>query len=83
MVHSRTCCLLAACAGAGRGPPSVLAIVPASLGGLTLFEHLTGIDLGIDQLLATEPAGALATGESEQDGTAGVHCERAARCGAS
>ena len=40
---------------------SVLAIVPASLGGLTLFEHLTGIDLGIDQLLATEPAGALAT----------------------
>ena len=40
---------------------SVLAIVPASLGGLTLVEHLTGIDLGIDQLLATEPAGALAT----------------------
>ena len=47
----------------GRWPwfASALAIVPASLGGLTLFEHLTGIDLGIDQLLATEPAGALAT----------------------
>ena len=40
---------------------SVLAIVPVSLGGLTWFEHLTGIDLGIDQLLAAEPAGALAT----------------------
>ena len=40
---------------------SVLAIIPVSLGGLTWFEHLTGIDLLIDQLLATEPAGALAT----------------------
>jgi signal transduction histidine kinase/ActR/RegA family two-component response regulator len=38
-----------------------LAAVPAVIGGLTLSEHLAGWDLGIDQLLATEPAGALAT----------------------
>ena len=33
----------------------------ATLGGLTLFEHLTGVDLGIDTLLFDEPLGALAT----------------------
>ena len=32
------------------------------LGSLTLSEHLIGRDLGIDQLLATEPAGAVAGG---------------------
>ncbi len=40
-----------------------LAIVAASgvflLGALTLSEHLFGYDLGIDQLLATEPPGAV------------------------
>ena len=33
----------------------------AAIGGLTLVEHLTGIDLGIDTLLFDEPAGAPAT----------------------
>ena len=33
----------------------------AALGGLTLFEHLTGWNLGIDTLLFDEPAGAAAT----------------------
>jgi signal transduction histidine kinase/ActR/RegA family two-component response regulator len=37
------------------------AAVPIVVGGLTLFEHLAARDLGIDQLIATEEAGALAT----------------------
>jgi signal transduction histidine kinase/CheY-like chemotaxis protein len=40
---------------------TVLALVPLSLGALTLSEHIMGWDLRIDQLLATEAAGALAT----------------------
>ena len=39
----------------------IFAAVPVVIGTLTLSEHLVGWDLGIDQLLATEPAGALAT----------------------
>ena len=39
----------------------VLAAVQLSVGALTLSEHLVGWDLGIDQLLATEAAGAQAT----------------------
>ena len=39
----------------------VLAAVPTAVGALTLSEHLAGIDLQIDQLLATEPEGAEAT----------------------
>lgn len=38
-----------------------LALVPTTLGALTLSEHLAGWDLGIDQLIAREPPGALAT----------------------
>ena len=38
-----------------------LAAVPAAVGAATLSEHLIGWDLGIDQLIATEPVGALAT----------------------
>src|SRR5687768_18574594 len=33
----------------------------AAIGGLTLFQHLTGFDLGIDTLLFMEPPGAPAT----------------------
>ena len=35
--------------------------VVCAIGGLTLFEHLSGINLGIDTLLFDEPEGALAT----------------------
>ncbi len=38
-----------------------LALVPTFLGVLTLMEHLSGWNLGIDQLLFSEPPGALAT----------------------
>jgi len=40
---------------------TALATVPAVIGALTLSEHILGWDLRIDQLLAREPAGALAT----------------------
>jgi signal transduction histidine kinase/ActR/RegA family two-component response regulator len=39
----------------------LFAIVPVMLGVLTLSEHVFGWDLGIDQRIATEAAGALAT----------------------
>jgi signal transduction histidine kinase/CheY-like chemotaxis protein len=39
----------------------VLASSAALIGGLTLLEHLTGVDFGIDTLLFDEPAGARAT----------------------
>lgn len=39
----------------------VLALVPTLTGGLTLYEHLTSWDLGIDQLIASEAPGAIAT----------------------
>jgi signal transduction histidine kinase/CheY-like chemotaxis protein len=38
-----------------------LAAIPAVIGALTLSQHVVGWDLGIDQVLATEPAGAEAT----------------------
>lgn len=38
-----------------------LAAIGSLIGGLTLFQHLTGVDLGIDQLLFQEAPGALAT----------------------
>jgi PAS domain S-box-containing protein len=41
----------------GRG----CAVLAASLGGLTLVQHLTGFDFGIDQLLFNEAPGAIAT----------------------
>lgn len=39
----------------------VLASGAGLIGGLTLFEHLAGVDLGIDTLLLDEPSGARAT----------------------
>jgi PAS domain S-box-containing protein len=48
-----------------QSPPPVrrmsqaLALLAFFMGGLTLLEHLTGWDLGIDQLLAKESPGAL------------------------
>jgi signal transduction histidine kinase/CheY-like chemotaxis protein len=39
----------------------ILAAFVATVGGLTLFEHISGINLGIDTLLFDEPAGAAAT----------------------
>ena len=38
-----------------------LAVVPVAAAALTLSEHIVGWDLGIDQLIATEAPGALAT----------------------
>lgn len=38
-----------------------LAFFAAAIGAVTLFEHFTGYDLGIDTLLIDEPDGALAT----------------------
>jgi len=38
-----------------------LGVLVALVGALTLLEHLTGVNLGIDTLLFDEPAGALAT----------------------
>jgi PAS domain S-box-containing protein len=37
------------------------AIAAAGIGAATLFEYLLGVDLGIDQLLFREPAGAIGT----------------------
>jgi signal transduction histidine kinase/CheY-like chemotaxis protein len=39
----------------------VLAGLATVVGGLTLLQHLFGVDFGIDQLIAVEPAGAIAT----------------------
>ena len=39
----------------------LLAALGAAIGALTLFQHLTGSNLGIDQLLFREPPGAPAT----------------------
>jgi signal transduction histidine kinase len=38
-----------------------LGVAVALIGGLTLFEHVSGLDLGIDTLMFDEPAGAAAT----------------------
>src|SRR5690606_16239188 len=40
---------------------SMTAVFAATVGGLTLLEHLTGWNIGIDQLLFREPAGEPAT----------------------
>ncbi|MEO5818877.1 MAG: ATP-binding protein [Vicinamibacteraceae bacterium] len=40
---------------------SICALLPVVVGGATLSQHLVGWDLGIDQLIAHEAAGALAT----------------------
>jgi PAS domain S-box-containing protein len=49
----------------------VLAAVVFLVGALTLLEHALGIDLGIDQLLATEPPGAAATTSPNRIGPPG------------
>ena len=46
----------------------VLAFATALVGALTLAEHLFAWDIRIDQLLATEPAGALATASPNRMG---------------
>lgn len=40
---------------------AALALVVAAIGILTLSEHILNINLGIDQILAQEPSGAIAT----------------------
>ena len=40
---------------------SVLAGMAAVIGALTLFEHITGVDLGIDNVIFPEPAGTPGT----------------------
>jgi two-component system, chemotaxis family, sensor kinase Cph1 len=41
------------------------------VGSLTLFEHLFGLDMGIDQLLASEPLGATSTSSPNRIGLPG------------
>ncbi len=61
------CCAFANLIGLstkGRGwaiVANLLALVPLVVGALTLSQHLVGWNLHIDELLAPEPAGALAT----------------------
>lgn len=45
----------------GRWLVRVLAGIAALIGGLTVFEHVSGINLGIDTLLFDEPPGSPAT----------------------
>src|SRR5206468_529561 len=45
----------------GSRVAAVAALIAATLGALTLLEHITGINLGIDTWLFTEAPGALAT----------------------
>jgi len=54
-----------------RSAARVLAALCLAIGGATLSEHLVGWDLGIDQLLATEPPGALATASPNRVGPPG------------
>ncbi len=53
--------LLARGSARGQRASGVLALGAALIGGLTLFQHLTGVNLGIDTLLFDEPPGARAT----------------------
>ena len=46
----------------------LLAVVAIALGALTLYEHITGVDLGIDQALFTEPPGLPATSSPNRMG---------------
>jgi len=50
---------------------TVLAVLVILIGGLTLSEHLFGYDLGIDQILASEPPGASATAAPNRLGPPG------------
>jgi signal transduction histidine kinase/CheY-like chemotaxis protein len=52
---------LAVVPGRLRRLVQVVGLVVSSIGGLTLLEHLTGVDLGIDTFLFDEAPGALST----------------------
>lgn len=52
---------LASFAKKARAATRALGGLAAALGGVTLLEHLTNIDFGIDTLLFNEPVGALGT----------------------
>jgi PAS domain S-box-containing protein len=54
-----------------RAVGMVLAAVVVLIGTLTLVEHIFQTDLGIDQLLATEPPGAVATARPNRIGPPG------------
>jgi signal transduction histidine kinase len=43
-------------------------VIAATIGGLTIFEHLTGWNIGIDQALFTEPRGAANTASPNRMG---------------
>lgn len=47
------------------------AVLAAAIGGATLFQHLSGLDLGIDQLLFIEAPGAVATASPNRMGPNG------------
>jgi signal transduction histidine kinase len=58
----------------GRVPwllTSACGALAATIGALTLVEHLSGLDLGIDQALFTEPMGAAATASPNRMGPNG------------
>jgi len=52
----------------------LLAAVVMLVGGLTLVEHIFQVDLGIDQLFATEQPGAVATARPNRIGPTGAVC---------
>ena len=54
----------------GRG----LAVIPAALGVLTLVQHFTGLDLGIDNLVFREAAGATSTSSPNRMGPPASTC---------
>lgn len=51
---------------------AVLAASVLVIGGLTLAEHMSGVDLGIDQALAKEPPGGVATMSPNRMGPPGA-----------
>src|SRR5687768_1153461 len=52
----------------------LMAAVAALLGGLTLLQHLSGWNFGIDQLLMREPPGELATASPNRMGPPASIC---------
>lgn len=60
--------------GVWRRAGQACAAAAGLLGLLTLSEHLTGLDLRIDQLLFTEPAGELATASPGRMGPLASSC---------
>ncbi len=60
--------------GARRWVGAILAALVMLLGALTLSEHLFGWNLGIDQLLATEPPGPVGVASNNRMGPPGSLC---------